>query len=175
MATTAQSRAVQGRKLENAGLVIIRYGLVLIFLWIGLLKFLPFEAKAIEPLVAHSPFMSWMLGVFGLQGTSNVIGVIEVVAAILVAVRPWSAIASVVGSAMMVITALLTLSFIFSTPGWEPTIGFPALSPIPGQFLLKDILILGGGLWSMGESLRSFYSPRNGSHSYSPENELSRR
>lgn len=162
MATTTQNRANLGRQLEIIGLLIIRYGLVLIFLWIGLLKFLPFEAKAIEPLVAHSPFMSWMLGLFGVQGTSNAIGIIELVAATLVAVRFWSAIASVIGSAMMVITSLLTLSFILSTPGWEPTVGFPALSPIPGQFLLKDVLILGGGLWSLGESLRAMYGNRNG-------------
>jgi uncharacterized membrane protein YkgB len=145
-----------------AGFIIIRYGLVLIFLWIGLLKFLPFEAKAIEPLVAHSPFMSWMLGLFGVQGTSNIIGVIELITATLIAIRPRSAIACVIGSAMAVITSLLTLSFILSTPGWEPTVGFPALSPIPGQFLLKDILILGGGLWSLGESLKAVYSHRNG-------------
>jgi hypothetical protein len=29
-----------------------------------------------------------------------------------------------------------TLSFLISTPGWEPTLGFPALSAMPGQ--LKD-------------------------------------
>jgi len=162
MATTTQNRIALGRNLENAGQLIIRYGLVLIFLWIGLLKFLPFEAQAIKPLVANSPFMSWMLGVFGVQGTSNVIGIIELITAVLIAVRPWSAIACAIGSAMAVITSLLTLSFILSTPGWESTVGFPALSPIPGQFLLKDILILGGGLWSLGESLRAMYSRRNG-------------
>ncbi|MBD2080191.1 DUF417 family protein [Leptolyngbya sp. FACHB-17] len=171
MATTPQNRIALGRNLEIAGLLIIRYGLVLIFLWIGLLKFLPFEAKAIEPLVAHSPFMSWMLSVFGVQGTSNVIGVIELITAILIAVRPWSAIACAIGSAMAVITSLLTLSFILSTPGWEPAIGFPALSPIPGQFLLKDILILGGGLWSLGESLKAVYGYRNG-NSYRHSNRL---
>lgn len=162
MATTTQNRVALGRNLENAGLLILRYGLVLIFLWIGLLKFLPFEAQAIEPLVANSPFMSWMLGAFGVQGTSNVIGVIELITAVLIAVRPWSAIACAIGSAMAVITSLLTLSFILSTPGWEPTVGFPALSPIPGQFLLKDVLILGGGLWSLGESLQAMYGRRNG-------------
>ncbi len=162
MTTTTQDRIALGRKFENAGLLIIRYGLVLIFLWIGLLKFLPFEAKAIEPLVAHSPFMSWMLGAFRVQGTSNAIGIIELITAFLIAVRPWSPIACTLGSAMAVITSLLTLSFIFSTPGWEPTIGFPALSPIPGQFLLKDVLILGGGLWSLGESLQAMYGRRNG-------------
>jgi uncharacterized membrane protein YkgB len=49
---------------------------------------------------------------------------------------------------------LTTLTFLFSTPGWEPSLGgFPALSAMPGQFLLKDIVLLGAALWSLGEAL----------------------
>jgi uncharacterized membrane protein YkgB len=46
--------------LENVGAVVSRYGLVVILLLIGILKFTPAEADGIQPLVAHSPFMSWM-------------------------------------------------------------------------------------------------------------------
>ena len=160
MTVTRENKILLAQNIERWGFWIVRYGLVLIFLWIGILKFLPFEAKAINPLVAHSPFMSWMLPVFGNQGASNVIGIIELITAFLLAARPWSAIACALGSAMAIITALLTLSFILSTPGWEPTLGFPVLSPMPGQFLLKDVLILGGGLWSLGESLKVVYGYR---------------
>jgi uncharacterized membrane protein YkgB len=48
-----------------------------------------------------------------------------------------------------------TLSFLFSTPGWEPSLGFPALSAMPGQFLLKDIVLFGASVWSLGESLKA--------------------
>jgi quercetin dioxygenase-like cupin family protein len=49
---------------------------------------------------------------------------------------------------------LTTLTFLFSTPGWEPSLGgFPALSAMPGQFLLKDIVLLAAALWSLGEAL----------------------
>lgn len=45
-------------------------------------------------------------------------------------------------------------SFLFSTPGWEPSLGgFPALSTLPGQFLLKDVVLLGALVWSLGEAL----------------------
>lgn len=48
---------------------------------------------------------------------------------------------------------LMTLSFLFSLPGWEPSLGgFPALSG-SGGFLLKDAVLLGAALWSLGESL----------------------
>src|SRR5262245_3398250 len=50
---------------------------------------------------------------------------------------------------------LTTLTFLFSTPGWEPSLGgFPALSAMPGQFVLKDIVLLAAALWSFGEALR---------------------
>src|SRR5260370_7214873 len=51
---------------------------------------------------------------------------------------------------------LTTLSFLFSTPGWEPSLGgFPALSGAVGQFLLKDVVLLGAAIWSLGEALTS--------------------
>jgi reactive chlorine resistance protein C len=155
MATTTQDRIALSRMLEVIGMLLMRYGLVLILFWIGLMKFTTYEANAIKPLVEHSPFMGWMYSVMSVQAASNVIGVIEVATAVLMALQPWSAIASVIGSAMASFTFLLTLSFLFSTPGWEPTLGgFPALSVAPGQFILKDLLLLGAAVWSLGDSLR---------------------
>ena len=49
-------------KLETLGAWITRYGLVAVLLLIGLLKFTAAEAAGIQPLVAHSPLMSWMYG-----------------------------------------------------------------------------------------------------------------
>ena len=46
--------------LNRPGIEILRHGLVLVVGWIGLMKFTGYEAKGIEPLVTHSPFMSWM-------------------------------------------------------------------------------------------------------------------
>ncbi len=55
---------------------------------------------------------------------------------------------------MGVMMFLTTLSFLFSTPGWEPSLGgFPALSVVPGQFLPKDVVLLGAAVWSLGEAL----------------------
>ncbi len=149
------------QNFENAGLFLMRYGIVLILLWIGLLKFTATEAQGIQPFVENSPFFSWMLNFMSLQGVSNLVGVIEVTTAVLMALRRWSPFASVIGSAMAVITFLITLSFLLTTPKVvDPA--FPALSALPGQFLTKDILLLGGALWSLGESLRALNGNRNG-------------
>jgi len=45
-------------RLEATGIVVSRYGLVVVLLLIGVLKFTPEEAAGIQPLVAHSPLMS---------------------------------------------------------------------------------------------------------------------
>ena len=85
---------------------------------------------------------------------SNALGIVEVSIAILIGLRHWSAKASAIGSALAVLMFLTTLSFLFSTPGWEPSLGgFPALSGAVGQFLIKDVVLLGAAMWSLGEAL----------------------
>jgi uncharacterized membrane protein YkgB len=50
-------------------------------------------------------------------------------------------------------TFLATLTFLFSLPGWEQSLGgFPALSG-SGGFLLKDVTLLGASVWTLGDSL----------------------
>jgi len=83
------STRIQSR-LEATGIVVSRYGLVVVLLLIGALKFTPGEAAGIQPLVARSPLMSWMYGLLSVQGVSNVIGVIEIATAALMALRPLS-------------------------------------------------------------------------------------
>lgn len=64
--------------------------------------------------------MSWLYAVFSVQATSTLIGVAEIAAGIMIALRPWSAKACVLGSLMAIATFVITLTFLFSTPGWEP-------------------------------------------------------
>lgn len=112
------------------------------------------EAKGIQPLVAHSPLMSWMYGFLTVQGFSNGLGIAEVLIAILIGLRRWSAKASALGSATAVLMFLTTLSFLLSTPGWEPSLGgFPALSAMPGQFLLKDVICCSRRRYGRSEKL----------------------
>ncbi len=65
MATNVEHKNADGwgYTLENVGANIIRYGLVIILLWVGALKFTAYEAEGIQGLIANSPLMSWMLGV----------------------------------------------------------------------------------------------------------------
>jgi len=134
--------------------MLLRYGLALIFLWIGGMKFTAYEAQGIRPLAENSPLMSWLLAVLSTQAFSNLLGVVEIATGVLLALRPLSALAAAIGSGMAIATFLTTLSFLFTTPGWERSLGgFRALSALPGQFLLKDIVLLGAAVWSLRDAL----------------------
>src|SRR5246127_4743176 len=141
--------------IEDVGKAIVRWGLIVVLIWIGGMKFNAYEAIGIQPLVAHSPFISWMYDFLSIRSFSAMLGCIEIVTAALIGLRYVSAKASAVGSLIAIGLFATTLSMLFTTPGWEPTLGFPALSAMPGQFLLKDIVLFGASAWSLGESLKA--------------------
>lgn len=133
--------------------LVLRYGLVAVVAWIGAMKFTAYEASGIQPLIASSPLLSWLYWTLSVQGASNLLGVVELAIAVMVALRPVSPGIAVIGSAGAVAMFATTLTFLFSAPGWEPSLGgFPAISAFPGQFLLKDIVLLGAALWSLGDA-----------------------
>jgi uncharacterized membrane protein YkgB len=71
------------------GGALARYGLVVVIAWIGALKFTSHEAQAIQPLVANSPFTSWIYDVMSVDALSSLLGIVELTAAALLAVKPW--------------------------------------------------------------------------------------
>jgi len=148
LATAVRDRA------ETVGQAATRYGLALVVGWIGALKFTAYEAEAIVPLVTHHPLMSWVYDVLGVSSFAAVLGVVEVGAALLIALRPLWPAASAAGSALAALLFLGTLSFLVTTPG-VTTGGFPFLSVDGGQFLIKDVVLLGASLWTFGEAVRA--------------------
>ena len=150
-----RNRAEAGDRITTLGAFILQYGLVLVVGWIGLMKFTAYEAAGIQPLVAHSPALSWAYQLLSVQAFANVLGATEIAIATMIALRPLSAMVAANGSGLAVLMFLTTLSFLFSTPGWEPSLGgFPALSVVPGQFILKDLVLLGVAVWVLGNTLQ---------------------
>ncbi|QUJ69659.1 DUF417 family protein (plasmid) [Photobacterium sp. GJ3] len=123
----------------NYGYLLGTSGVILVLLWLGIYKFTPTEAKAIEPLVANHPLMGWLYDIFSLQAVSNLIGLSEIIVAggLLIGFRVplvayWSGIAASV-------IFVVTLSFMVTTPdAWKVSDGLL----IPNFFLIKDILFL---------------------------------
>lgn len=139
--------------LLRSGATVLRYGLVLIVLWFGVFKFTPSEAQAIQPLVSNSPVLSWLYALTGVRGASRIIGVAEIVIALLIAARPFSSRASAVGSLGAIFMFLTTLSFLATTPGSWGVVDGVLVPTGAGGFLIKDLLLLGAAVWTAGEAL----------------------
>ncbi len=137
------------RRLAGAGRVVLRYGLVALLLLWGSFKFADFEAQAIRPLIENSPLLGWMYPLLGVRGASALIGVVELVAALLICLRSWRPALSALGSLIAAGTFVVTLSFLVTTPGaLEPSSPF-------GGFLMKDIILLGAALYTAAEALQA--------------------
>ncbi|NWL21407.1 reactive chlorine resistance membrane protein RclC [Pseudomonas umsongensis] len=169
--------------LDTFGASLMRLAIGVVFLWIGALKFVPYEADSITPFVANSPFMSFFYehpqeykahltheGELNAEkrawqtanntyGFSAGLGIVELLIGLLVLSNPISRRTGLLGGALAFGTPLVTLSFLITTPeAWVGALGdaqhgFPYLSG-GGRLVLKDVLMLAGSLPVMADSAR---------------------
>jgi uncharacterized membrane protein YkgB len=130
----------------TAGQLVARYSVVLFFLAFGLAKFTAAEAVAIHPLLLNSPLLFWLPRLFGPQVSSDIVGVVEIALALMMASRPFTPRLSAIGSYGVAASLVVTLSFLITTPQLDP-----ALS----SFIVKDLTLFGVALWSAGEALQA--------------------
>ncbi|WP_044835833.1 DUF417 family protein [Thalassomonas actiniarum] len=109
---------------------------MLVLLWIGGMKFTAIEAKGIEDLVLSSPLMSWMYQLWDVQTTSNLIGVYDLVAVVLLIAAIYYhklVLPAIVMSGMVfVVTQTFLISF-------DASISADTLLTSTGHFLIKDL------------------------------------
>ncbi|AUB75877.1 reactive chlorine resistance membrane protein RclC [Pseudomonas paraversuta] len=176
-------------KLDTLGTHLMRLAIAMVFLWIGALKFAPYEADSITPFVANSPFMSFFYehpedykAHLTHEGELNAdkrvwqtanntyvfstgLGFVEILIGLLVLSNPISRRAGLLGGALAFGTPLVTLTFLLTTPeAWVPDLGdaehgFPFLSGA-GRLVLKDVLMLAGALPVMADSARQLLQER---------------
>jgi uncharacterized membrane protein YkgB len=79
---------------SRSALALLRWALVIVFLWFGGMKFTSYEATGIAPFIANSPIMIWLHHLFGVQGASDVIGVVELLTAAALALGTFCPLAS---------------------------------------------------------------------------------
>src|SRR6202790_5598188 len=169
---------------DRVGIPLTRVAIAVIFLWIGALKFAPYEADSITPFVANSPVMSffyehpseykahltregelkpaeraWQTA-NNTYGYSTGLGILEVVIGLLTLLGVFSRRWGIVGATLSFLTPFVTLSFLITTPeAWVPALGdaqhgFPYLSGA-GRLVLKDLALLAGALLVLADSARA--------------------
>jgi uncharacterized membrane protein YkgB len=156
--THPRSRSAEtfGANVEAFGVKSIFIALAIIYFWFGGMKFTGYEAEGLVPLVSNSPVLGWLYDIFSARTFSSLLGVLEISIGLLLLSRFLSPKLSAIGALLSAGLFVTTLTFMASTPGvFEPSLGFPALSVMPGQFLLKDIGLLAASVFAFGNSLRA--------------------
>ncbi|CAM3134494.1 hypothetical protein BST27_18250 [Mycobacterium intermedium] len=154
---TTFAMMAQGPRASRASTIaplVARYGLVIVLVWFGAMKFTHYESDGISHWVANSPLLSGFYNVMSIDAFGRLNGSIELITAALLAVKPWFPKASVVGGVFASMFFLTTLSFMITTPGVGEASagGFPILSA-DGEFLMKDIAMLGLALWLLVDAI----------------------
>ena len=171
--------------LDRFGMGMLRLGLVIVLVWIGGLKFASYEADSIVPFIANSPLMSFLYHhpapeyrqhmnkegqaipanqawheSNGTYPVSHGLGVIIMSLGVMIALYPLWPQVSAVGSFLLILMALTTLSFLVTTPEvWVPAAGdahhgFPYLAGA-GRLVVKDCIMLGAAILTMADAAKT--------------------
>ncbi|MBA2561806.1 MAG: DUF417 family protein, partial [Chitinophagaceae bacterium] len=130
-------------------------GTAIILIWIGLFKFTPTEAKAIQGVVENSPFMSWLNTILSVQGVSNLVGTFEIVTGLLLLIQFFVKKLTLIAGILASVIFFITLSFLFTTPGMFNKVDGLI---VPDAFILKDLVLLGVSLQLCFSGLKQNYS-----------------
>ena len=143
-----------GSHITKVGNYGIFAALTVIYFWFGGMKFTAYEAQGLVPLVGNSTILGWAYNILSIRDFSTSLGFLELLIGLLIAGRIVSPKLSVIGGILSCGLFITTLSFMATTPGvFEESLGFPAISVAPGQFLLKDIGLLAASVFVVGQSL----------------------
>jgi uncharacterized membrane protein YkgB len=178
-------------RLDRVGIAVTRVGLVVVLVWIGGLKVFAYEDEGIVPFVANSPFMGFFYkapaGEYrqhtnregelvpanrewhernGTYPFAWGLGSVIVLYGVLIALHPWLPGVAAVGSFLVFVMSLVTLSFLVTTPeAWVPALGspehgFPLLSGA-GRLVIKDAIMMGAALVTMADSAKAYLRKRS--------------
>lgn len=178
-------------RLDKVGIIVTRIGLIIVLVWIGGLKIFAYEDEGIVPFVANSPFMSFFYrapaGEYrqhmnregdlvpanrawhqqnGTYPFAYGLGSVIVLYGLLIALHPWLPRVAAVGSFLVFVMSLVTLSFLITTPEvWVPALGsnehgFPLLTGA-GRLVVKDAIMMGAALVTMADSAKAYLRKRS--------------
>ena len=153
-ATAITADELKSSRTTPIAALVARYALVIVIAWFGAMKSTYYESHGISPLVANSPFMSWIYHIMSISAFGRLLGPVELITAALLAVKPWFPKVSILGGLLASLFFVTTLSTMITTPGIGEASagGFPVLSA-NGQFLMKDIALLGLSLWLLADAI----------------------
>jgi uncharacterized membrane protein YkgB len=138
---------------RNVAFPVISVGMSVMLLWAGSYKMTAPGAEGIVPLVSNSPLIWWHFRLFGPYIGSDIIGLTEITAVILLIAGYSRPIAGVIGGLITTFMFFITSTMVITTPG--AIISVPGIQGMRymsflGLFLFKDVIALGTSLYLIG-------------------------
>lgn len=173
-------------ELQNVGIHISRWAIVIVLIWIGGLKAFQYEAVGIVPFVANSPTMNFFyhfdapeykkhMNKEGEYNAENVawhkenntyafsygLGTLIILIGIMIALYPVFPGVSAVGSFLAFTMSLVTLSFLITTPEtWVQPLGDTdhgfPFLSGAGRLVIKDVIMLGASVVTMAQASKKY-------------------
>lgn len=177
---------------QMPGIHLIRIAILIIFVWIGALKFWNYEAEGIVPFVANSPFMNFFYSKKAPEykdyklkegelnaakqqwhrenntyGFSRGLGILIMSIGVLVFLGMFFPVTGMIGTVLCIMMTLGTLSFLVTTPEvWVPDLGSGEhglfLLSGAGRLVIKDTAILAGAIVLLSDSAQRILKKREG-------------
>jgi len=138
---------------RNIPFLITSIGMIVMLLWAGSYKMTAPGAEGIIPLVANSPLISWHFKLFGPYVGSDLIGLTEITAAVLMIAGYWKPKAGVIGGLIACVMFFITSTMVITTP--DAIVAVHGISHMRymsflGLFLFKDVISLGVSFYLIG-------------------------
>ena len=170
---------------RKAGIFLLLLAILIIFIWIGGLKFWNYEAEGIVPFVANSPFMNFFYekqapeykayklkeGEYSPEkhawhisnntyGFSHGLGILIMTIGVLVFMGTFAPKIGLIGRLLAIVMTIGTLSFLITTPEvWVPDLGSGEwgfpLLSGAGRLVIKDTAILAGAVILLSDSAQT--------------------
>lgn len=176
-------------RLDKGGIRLLRIAVSVILIWIGALKFVPYEAEGVTPFVANSPFMRFFYHhpdeyrqhrnkegevsptniawhhANNTYGYSYGLGLLLMAMGTLLLLNRANPLLGAAGAGLTFVMGVGTLSFLVTTPEtWVPDLGgahhgFPYLA-VPGRLVLKDLIMLAAAVVLLADSAKALLRRR---------------
>jgi len=128
---------------HNVPFLVTSIGMIVMLLWAGSYKMTAPGAEGIVPLVSNSPLISWHFKLFGPYIGSDLIGITEIAAALLIVAGYFRPKAGVIGGLITTVMFFITSTMVITTPGATIAVHGIRYMSFLGLFLFKDVISLG--------------------------------
>jgi uncharacterized membrane protein YkgB len=128
---------------RNIPFLLTSIGMIVMLLWAGSYKMTAPGAEGIIPLVSNSPLISWHFRLVGPYIGSDLIGLTEIVAAVLIIAGYRAPKAGIIGGLITSVMFFITSTMVVTTPGSIVTVHGIRYMSFVGLFLFKDVISFG--------------------------------